>query len=832
MDTGTDYILSTLDNIAVDVKKFGAKCNGVDDDTQAYQSALNYCKSRGGGLVLIPVGTSIVSSLILPSYCGLVGSGRGSILKQKSNSSAPVISLENESTKLTFLRDFSIDGNKANQTSQNAKGIVYGNTNQYKAELQFGEWDARHVALNIYIKNTKGIGFETTGRGESHFTNIQVTGADDYGMRHNAFDNFYDGLSSGDNAKTGIYIIMGSRYVNCKSWNNGNASDVSDGYGWYVNANGVSFVSCEAQGNYNDGFYFDNCSNCIGCGLISDVNGQHNYITYKGKAGYHLNSSSINAIQGIARNIDTNVSQDYGVLMSGWSTDNVIDIVCNNIAVLPFYMSDNSGNEARNYLRVTNGTNSNNVTSNGRFGYVGINTQPNKAFASLLSRGVYNTNTLAAYFQQTMDRRGYNNIASFEAADKDNETNNIRLNLGAYIDRNVFKFGTSNNAKLEWDATLKITGGQWNSPHISLGDQNLFFDSTGKLRIKYLDPTSDKDGKEVVVMSEGVTNNFGGVRASVIGVGTDPNATVSPLWVYSNSGNLSALLQCAVPTTSVTNNINMLRIEGINRDNTASKVNFNIGVNIANNETYLDTSGNNLRIDDNLRLRNGDWQFSHLIMGNQHIWIDINGKMRIKDGAPASDKDGREVVVLASGVVNTFDNLRASAIGIGTAPNTSVAPVWVYNNSESLSALLQSGIQSASAGNDISILRIEGINRDNTASKVSLNIGVNITSNEIYLDTSGTNLRLEDNLRLRYGNWQFSHLIMGNYHIWVDNSGRMKIKDGAPTSNTDGNYMPRIVTVPTTSTSPGTAYDVAIDNNYLYICVNNNSWKRVPLQSW
>jgi Pectate lyase superfamily protein len=36
------------------------------------------------------------------------------------------------------------------------------------------------------------------------------------------------------------------------------------------------------------------------------------------------------------------------------------------------------------------------------------------------------------------------------------------------------------------------------------------------------------------------------------------------------------------------------------------------------------------------------------------------------------------------------------------------------------------------------------------------------------------------------GTWNGGHLLLGNYHIWVDSSGRLRIKNGAPTSDTDG----------------------------------------------
>ena len=40
------------------------------------------------------------------------------------------------------------------------------------------------------------------------------------------------------------------------------------------------------------------------------------------------------------------------------------------------------------------------------------------------------------------------------------------------------------------------------------------------------------------------------------------------------------------------------------------------------------------------------------------------------------------------------------------------------------------------------------------------------------------------------------------------------------------------LSIPTTSTSPGNTGDIAFDNNYLYICIQNNVWKRTSLSSW
>lgn len=44
--------------------------------------------------------------------------------------------------------------------------------------------------------------------------------------------------------------------------------------------------------------------------------------------------------------------------------------------------------------------------------------------------------------------------------------------------------------------------------------------------------------------------------------------------------------------------------------------------------------------------------------------------------------------------------------------------------------------------------------------------------------------------------------------------------------------FPDWVPAPATSSSPGTAGQVAYDTNYLYICVNSSSWRRIALTTF
>lgn len=42
----------------------------------------------------------------------------------------------------------------------------------------------------------------------------------------------------------------------------------------------------------------------------------------------------------------------------------------------------------------------------------------------------------------------------------------------------------------------------------------------------------------------------------------------------------------------------------------------------------------------------------------------------------------------------------------------------------------------------------------------------------------------------------------------------------------------QVVGIPANSGAPGTVNQVALDNDFLYVCVASNTWKRIPLVSF
>ena len=60
-----EEINSSLDDIAINVKSFGAKGDGITDDTKAIQDSIDYIESFGGGTLLLPKGVYKTSYTIL-----------------------------------------------------------------------------------------------------------------------------------------------------------------------------------------------------------------------------------------------------------------------------------------------------------------------------------------------------------------------------------------------------------------------------------------------------------------------------------------------------------------------------------------------------------------------------------------------------------------------------------------------------------------------------------------------------------------------------------------------------------------------------------------------
>ena len=152
----------------VSVKDFGAKGDGVTDDTAAINNAAIHVASSGGGTVFFPPGTYLVGrydtntnsgtqhvSIYLRNDVQFVGAGPDATVVMAAN-------LADSHTFYGFnisgagVHNLTIDGNRANQTVQNPS-----TGNDPAGVLLIGTADSIRLT-NLLIKNTPdyGIGFQ------------------------------------------------------------------------------------------------------------------------------------------------------------------------------------------------------------------------------------------------------------------------------------------------------------------------------------------------------------------------------------------------------------------------------------------------------------------------------------------------------------------------------------------------------------------------------------------------------------------------------------------------------------------------------------------------
>ena len=87
---------------------------------------------------------------------------------------------------------------------------------------------------------------------------------------------------------------------------------------------------------------------------------------------------------------------------------------------------------------------------------------------------------------------------------------------------------------------------------------------------------------------------------------------------------------------------------------------------------------------------------------------------------------------------------------------------------------------------------------DNNSSSTSLiNYKISNTTNPQFISNTNFDTLHEEGKKINFPNGvytsnsshQSGHFQMGNYHFWVDTAGKLRIKNGAPTSDLDGDIV-------------------------------------------
>jgi hypothetical protein len=217
----------------ISVKQFGAKGDGVTNDTGSIQAAINAAAALSLALH-IPASTYMCTTLTLPSNLVLEGDGVGSVLKLIAGTNAHLLSASSVSS--ISLRKLVLDGNKANQTAGVISRCFYAVTcNDIVAE-------------DVIVQNATDHGFHVSVGSSTS----PLTGSNRVTLTRCQFNN--NGSVIGANGGSGV-SIAGSYLWATDCYSSGNILDGFKFIGQYVTAKG-----CHATGNSCGGFTtgFDN----------------------------------------------------------------------------------------------------------------------------------------------------------------------------------------------------------------------------------------------------------------------------------------------------------------------------------------------------------------------------------------------------------------------------------------------------------------------------------------------------------------------------------------------------------------------------------------------
>ena len=318
---------------SVNIKQFGARGDGITEDTKYIQKTIDYANNKGLK-ILIPEGIFLTGSLTLYNRTNIEGLNRQkSIFKLKAGLDIDFISLTDITKKNICLQNFTIDGNKKNNTCPNA---IFSKQNT----------DTHHLFRDLIIYRVYGNGINI-GRGEIRADNIYIHHCDGYGFINSGSDNIFTNLSCAWNYLGGIREGGAStRWSKCKAYVNGECDNIlktehnENAYGFRISDSyGSQFVECDAQENYSHGFYISSYDNASLISCNSDNNGMINKFidgeeNYKKKYGFVFTNSKNCKLIGFVNNFrypTLGVHWQYGGL--GFADKNNVDCELNITAM-------------------------------------------------------------------------------------------------------------------------------------------------------------------------------------------------------------------------------------------------------------------------------------------------------------------------------------------------------------------------------------------------------------------------------------------------------------------------------------------------------------------
>jgi len=202
--SGASFAQTSIQGRSVDVRAFGAKCDGTTNDQTAIAAAISAVTSTGG-IVNFPDGTCVVTGLTVPGGVTLQGKGKFTTIL-KSGTNGVILNLVQGSGDFAFrgpkIADLWVDGS---DTGSSQIGIQVTDASAVRDT----------IIENVTISDCGSHGLSIGNAFSSQFKNISSTSNQGYNFFYlapNMPANYFYGLYSGDvssSAPAGYRIKQG-----------------------------------------------------------------------------------------------------------------------------------------------------------------------------------------------------------------------------------------------------------------------------------------------------------------------------------------------------------------------------------------------------------------------------------------------------------------------------------------------------------------------------------------------------------------------------------------------------------------------------------------------
>jgi parallel beta-helix repeat protein len=304
--------------------------DGLEDDVEI-QAAIDAVEAAGGGVVFIRAGTYVISTeLVIDSAnVNLIGEGIDATVIQlkaafPTGEAGIVAGADNISVGM-----MTIDGNKANQTTESHNGIENG-TSTTVYDNCFYDLEVK----NINHSSTTGNGIYLVYGERTKIERCHCTGIEGYGFQVNSGVIYTSIVSSfaSSNSVHG-FLILGAKTMlnNCTAYSNSSS-------GFYMDSGMGLCGNCVAFQNTVHGFYLTSRDTITGC--ISEDNTQYGVYTDStrskivgchlydnGKHGIYVDGADNCIISGNYIDIFNGLDADNtysGILLTGTALRNVV----------------------------------------------------------------------------------------------------------------------------------------------------------------------------------------------------------------------------------------------------------------------------------------------------------------------------------------------------------------------------------------------------------------------------------------------------------------------------------------------------------------------------